>query len=87
MDNLYLFLINFLVVSVDKIDECFLSGFFEHYFENINSFNTSEIQLKILRNIFNKCRNRTTMVFKTFEQTIENKKNILVKDFIQINKD
>ena len=87
MDNLYLFLINFLVVSVDKIDECFLSGFFEHYFENINSFNTSEIQLKILRNIFNKCRNRTTMVFKTFEQAIENKKNILVKDFILINKD
>ena len=34
MDNLYLFIKNFLVASTDKIDQQFLYGFFNFYFEN-----------------------------------------------------
>ena len=54
MENLFLFLKNFIVISSCKNDDCILTSFFNHYYENIKNFNISSIQLSILENIVGK---------------------------------
>ena len=87
MDNLYLFIKNFLVASMDKIDEQFLYGYFNFYFENINNFNASDLHLQILKNIFKISQHHTNILFQTVELKIEQKKKILIQDFDEINYD
>ena len=87
MDNLYLFIRNFLVASTDKIDEQFLYGYFNFYFENINNFNASDLHLQILKNIFKISQQHTNILFQTVELKIEQKKKILIQDFNDINYD
>ena len=87
MDNLYLFIKNFLVASTDKIDEQFLYGYFNFYFENINNFNASDLHLQILKNIFKISQHHTNILFQTVELKIEQKKKILIQDFNDINYD
>ena len=46
MENLFLFLKNFIVISSCKNDDSLFISFFEHYYDNIKNFNISSFQLK-----------------------------------------
>ena len=81
MDNLFLFIKNFFVSFVDKIDEQFLYGNIKFYLDNINKFNTSDILFQVLKNMFKANQNLSTILFETVELKIEQKKKILIQDF------
>lgn len=87
MDNLYLFIKNFFVSFVDKIDEQFLYGNIKFYLDNINNFNTSDILFQVLKNMFKANQYLFTILFETVELKIERKKKILIQDFNEINYD
>lgn len=87
MDNLFLFIKNFFVSFVDKIDEQFLYGNIKFYLDNINKFNTSDILFQALKNKFKSNQNLSTILFETVELKIEQKKKILIQDFNEINYD
>ncbi len=53
MKNLYLFFKNFMIVSTIKINKNFLNKFLDHYLNRIDNFNITEIQLFILKKLFN----------------------------------
>ena len=54
MENLFLFLKNFIVISSCKNDNSVFISFFNHYYDNIKNFNISSFQLSILNNIVGK---------------------------------
>ena len=87
MENLYLFLKNLVMVATCEINDNCLKRFFRFYFKNINCFNISEIQLKILTKIGEKNENITDMFLSMVEFKFEKIKNTFVKDFIGLNKD
>ena len=87
MENLYLFLKNLVIVATCEINDNCLKRFFRFYFKNINCFNISEIQLKILTKIDEQNENNTDMFLSMAEFKFEKIKNTFVKDFIGLNKD
>jgi len=75
MENLFLFLKNFIVISSCKNDDCILTSFFNHYYENIKNFNISSIQLSILENIVGKNMKLSSLFLGNSEFQLKKKHN------------
>lgn len=85
MKNLYLFFKNFMIVSTIKINNNFLNKFLDHYLNRIYKFNITEIQLFILKKLFNK---EGIIYFILIEETLERKKNSLeINNVLELNDD
>ena len=83
MKNLYLFFKNFMIVSTIKINKNFLNIFLDHYLNRIYKFNITEIQLFILKNLFN---TEGKIYFFFIEEKIETKKKLEINN-LELNED
>ena len=87
MENVYLFLKNLVIISTSEMNDYCLKAFFKQYSKNMNCFNVSEVQLKILKKFLDQNENDNNMFLDMIEIKFEKVKNAFIKNLIGLNKD